>query len=121
MSDKHAQGVAEERCEPVKPSMSRIGLVAYCALPPHHVFVRVPNEPGRWLLVHRCVVDVACSNCGAAEGEPCHNKKAVRRYGVGTHTLRRYAYDYRRRRSDPTQHKPHLSTNDLAEANREFA
>ncbi len=107
---------SEEKCEPVRPSMSRIGLVAYCALPPHLVFVRVPNERGRWLITDRCVVDVDCPVCGSQVGEPCHNRKAIRRYGTSTHADRRARGTYRWRRQDMPAHKPHLSTNDIRDA-----
>jgi hypothetical protein len=106
-----------EECEPIKPSMSRIGLVAYCALPPNIVFVRVPNEIGRWLLTDRCVVDVDCPVCKAQAGEPCHNMRVIRRYGTGTHADRRVKF--RRmgmKRTEVPPHKPHLSTNDVRDA-----
>lgn len=108
-----------EPCEPVRPSMSRIGLVAYCALPPHLVFVRVPNEPGRWLLTDRCVVDVACPVCHMQAGEPCVSRPGSRRYGVGTHADRRDAAKRRFKYQPRPQHKPHLSTNDLRDARAE--
>lgn len=109
-------------CEPVKPSLSRIGLVAYCALPPNHCFVRVPNEPGRWVMVHRCVVDCECSYCSATFGEPCRRGK---HYGVGTHTARRIAHSMvrwrQRNEGGPTQHKPRISLTDIQEADRVIA
>lgn len=106
----------DERCEPVRPAISGIGLVAYCALPPNLVFVRVPNERGRWLITDRCVVDVACPVCGSKVGEPCHNRKTVRRYGTGTHADRRAQATYRWRRAEMPPHKPRLSTSDISDA-----
>jgi hypothetical protein len=114
-----AQEPPFNECLQVPPSMSRIGLVAYCALPPHLVFVRVPNEPGRWVLTDRCVVDVACPVCGAQAGEPCHNRRAVRRYGTGTHADRRVQGKYRWRRNAMPPHKPRLSANDISDAQGE--
>lgn len=111
--------VAEEVCETVAPRSSRIGLVAYCALPPFMVFVRVPNEPGRWLMTHRCVVEVACAYCKAVEGEPCFNAYRGRppvRYWTGTHTDRRKAYSSLARSKPLPQHKPHLSLLDVRAA-----
>lgn len=71
------------------PQLS-IGIVAY-GITPQKVMVRVPNERGRWLLTDWCVIAVPCTNCGAIVGEPCHNGKdaALRRYGTGTHYVRR--------------------------------
>lgn len=68
----------------------RIGLVAY-GVTPELVMVKVPNERGRWMLTHWCVVMIACRLCGAVVGEPCHNGKggALLRYSVGTHAWRR--------------------------------
>lgn len=105
-------------CEPVKPSISVIGLVAYCALPPNMVFVRVPNERARWMITHRCVVDVACAWCKAVAGEPC---KTRNRYSVGTHCARRDAHKDMKWRlktdgNNLPQHKPHLSTADITAA-----
>lgn len=111
----------EKRCEPVRPSSSLIGLVAYCALPPNFVFVRVPNEKGRWIMTHRCVVEVACTFCKAVTGEPCFTRNesvAERRYHVGTHTWRRSEWMQKRRMSDraPTAHKPKIPLGDLEAA-----
>lgn len=74
-----------------KPRASlQISVIAYECLP-GAVFVRVPNERGRWLMTDRCVVEVDCVVCGALCGEPCHNNKqgALRHYNVGTHARRR--------------------------------
>lgn len=82
----------EDACPVVDAPRSslQITTVAYECLP-GAVFVRVPNERGRWLMTDRCVVEVDCSVCGALCGEPCHNQKhgALRHYGVGTHARRR--------------------------------
>lgn len=111
----------EESCEPVPPRMSRIGLVAYCALPPLSVFVRIPNEPGRWILTHRCVVEVPCPVCHAVEGEPCHDRKQTRRYGTGTHADRRVTYTTKYRYHQPRDpHKPRLNPRDLEAAGSNY-
>lgn len=108
-----------------------IGLVAY-ALDPSKVFVRVPNERGRWMLVDRSVVEVACPYCEAIVGEPCH---AVRtswrslgkphdpiRYHTGIHVDRRRAWQestglrYPARRAKP--HKLHIRAAELGELQR---
>lgn len=68
----------------------RISLVAMEARDPAKAFVRVPNEPGRWVLTDRCVVEVECSQCMAAIGEPCHNGRG--KYWQGTHCCRRGAW-----------------------------
>jgi hypothetical protein len=64
----------------------RISLIAYEARPQGRVFVKVPNEPGRFILADRCVVEVDCCVCGAAAGEPC---KSDYRYLTDTHWRRR--------------------------------
>lgn len=75
---------------PVTPKKSlAIGLYAYeCA--GNMVFVRVPNERGRWLLTDRCVVEVDCPICNSVSGEPCKNQNSdTLRYWTGTHARRR--------------------------------
>ena len=75
-----------------------IGVVAYEAIK-GKVFVRVPNERGRWMLTDVCVVEVPCEWCGAVTGEPCATRKktdALFRYGVATHVVRRTAADRKR-------------------------
>lgn len=67
----------------------KITLVAYESRDPSKVFVHVPDERGRWVLTDRCVVEVACSHCEAAVGEPCRH---ITGYGVGTHHIRRHAW-----------------------------
>jgi hypothetical protein len=112
----HGVSDTDDTCEPVPPRMSRIGLVAYCALPPLSVFVRVPNEPGRWMITHRCVVEVDCTYCKAIVGEPCHNMKLVKRYRNGTHTYRRAAFSARYRMNELGQHKPKIPLQDIEAA-----
>lgn len=109
------------QCNPVAPSSSLIGLVAYCALPPNLVFVRIPNEKGRWIMTHRCVVEVPCSYCKAQTGEPCFTKNesvASRKYHVGTHTWRRQAFtDLKRRRDEALPvHRPKIPLGDIRAA-----
>lgn len=67
----------------------RISLVAHEARPTGLVFVRVPNERGRYLLTHRSVVEVACPHCKAIKGEPC---KSHNLYTVGVHCDRKVAW-----------------------------
>lgn len=71
-----------------------ITLAAFETRDPGKVFVKVPNERGRWMLTERCVVEVACGMCGAGVGEPCFTKETGihRRYIVGTHHVRRLAW-----------------------------
>jgi hypothetical protein len=74
-----------------------ISLVAYHAID-RLVFVRVPNERGRYMLTDQCVALVPCSQCGACVGEPCANRHLnwyrnhpdlPTRYTVSTHVARR--------------------------------
>lgn len=53
--------------------MPTISLVAYEAWPKGKVFVRVPNERGRYVMTDRCVVEVGCPVCKATRGQPCFN------------------------------------------------
>ncbi|NKF21531.1 zinc finger domain-containing protein [Solimonas marina] len=74
-------------------SSLQIGLIAYQATP-NLVFVRIPNEKGRWMLTDRCVAEVDCSYCGSVAGEPCKNRGSYwdgspLRYRAGTHSARR--------------------------------
>lgn len=71
------------------PRSLTIGLFAY-SVDPSLVFVRVPNERGRWMLTARCVVEVPCPCCEAIVGEPCrrYHSSGIK-YGVGTHVRRR--------------------------------
>ena len=112
-------------------SSLNIGLLAYY-VDRSKVFVRVPNERGRWLLTDRCVVEVDCPYCEAISGEPCRgvtrdsNGKKVPhlpiRYHVGTHYHRRDAWGakagrFSRHHAPP--HKLHLTAADLADLQRE--
>lgn len=81
------------------PQISLIGY--HCT--PDKVFIRVPNERGRFVLTDRCVAYVGCKHCGAAPGEPCFRESRVpycdgkkpwpkhRKYYAGTHWVRRAA------------------------------
>lgn len=108
-----------------------IGLVAY-GVNPAMVFVRVPNERGRWVLVDRCVVEVDCPYCKAVSGEPC--RKVLRhgrgdaelhspiRYGVAVHIRRRQAWQdatgHRFPAKHAAPHKPRITAAELAELDR---
>lgn len=65
-----------------------IRLVAWGSRDPSMVFVRVPNEKGRYVLTDRCVIEVPCSACNTVIGEPCKNPQSGR-YWCGTHFQRR--------------------------------
>lgn len=104
-----------------------IGLIAY-GLDEHRVFVRVPNEKGRWMLAERCVIEVDCPYCGAITGEPC---RAVRRrcephnpvrYHVGTHCDRRDEW-HRKAGRRPSRREPprklHITAAEMAELQRD--
>lgn len=119
------------------PKSLNIGLLAY-AITPELVFVRVPNERGRWMLTDRCVVEVDCPYCKAVAGEPCRSKwKRVRgpgpgfgqwesappseiHYVAGVHTDRREQCKketgFRAYKSRLPPHKLRLSAADLIEA-----
>jgi hypothetical protein len=76
----------------------QISVVAYEAIK-GKVFVRVPNERGRWMLTDRCVAEVPCEWCGSVTGEPCSTRRKrdpLFRYGVATHIARRMAADRKR-------------------------
>lgn len=76
----------------------QISLVAYETRDPRKVFVKVPNQRGRWMLVDRCVVEVPCMVCGTAIGEPCisHTTCGSHTYMVDTHYQRRQKYKFSR-------------------------
>ena len=65
-----------------------ISLVAYEARD-KRVFVKVPDERGRYLLTDRSVIEVECSMCGSARGEPCRGRHG---YTAATHFTRRKQY-----------------------------
>lgn len=104
-----------------------ISLVAYHCTP-EKVFVRVPNERGRFVLTDRCVVEVECTHCGAAIGEPCFREsggrgcpaswRGTRRYLAGTHWTRRTSYQRRDGQGHATRYadgaKPRVRAEDLA-------
>lgn len=111
-------------------SSLNIGVLAY-GLTPGLVFVRIPNERGRWLLVDRAVVEVDCPACGAITGEPCrhggyynYRRRDVPpeciKYGVGVHVDRKNAAKRERwphRHTDKPRHKIRLTPSDyLGEA-----
>jgi|SRR5690348_10898066 len=111
---------------PVSDSMPRamqIGLVAYGLDGPNPslVFVRVPTERGRWMLTHRCVVEVACDLCGAIVGEPCRSQVGgpgrAMKHGTMTHVRRRDAWQTAKRgKADRGIPKVRLSADDLSDA-----
>lgn len=81
----------EEVCELIdRPRKTlNIALHAYECLP-GLVFVKVPNERGRYMLTDRCVVEVDCPHCKAVSGEPCKSVNMLTTtYTVGTHYRRR--------------------------------
>jgi hypothetical protein len=99
-----------------------IGLVAY-GVNPAMVFVRVPNERGRYVLTDRCVVEVACPHCDAMIGEPCRRSGSFGRpvgYGVGTHWKRRDAWQMVKHRHPWRESpKPRIAAEDFAAAQGE--
>lgn len=104
--------MTQESCEQVRPRSKTVSLVAYCALPPNQVFLRVPNERGRWLITERCAVEVDCDFCGVSAGEPCVSRSG--HYGVGVHIWRRETWRQRGKPGNKQQHKPRLSTADMS-------
>lgn len=64
----------------------QISMVAYESRY-RRVFVKIPDERARYFLCDPCVVQVACSLCGSAAGEPC--KGHGKRYMTDTHLVRR--------------------------------
>lgn len=105
-----------------------IGIVSY-AIDPSIVFVRVPNERGRWMMVDRCVVEVDCPHCAAIAGEPCRQVKSSWRqmvklhdpirYGVGVHVARKQEWQKETGHRFPAQranpHKLRITAAELAE------
>lgn len=105
-----------------------IGIVAY-GLDPSKVFVRVPNEKGRWMMVDRCVVEVDCPYCRAVAGEPCRARTGNQlcgevshdpiRYHVGVHVARREAWQtktglrFPAKRAEP--YKIHIRAEEMVE------
>ena len=107
-----------------------IGVIAY-GVDPSMVFVRVPNERGRWMLVDRSVVEVDCPHCKAVAGEPCRRawpewRKAPEetpagghKYHTAVHCKRKLAWQeatghrFPARRAGP--HKLRIRADELAE------
>lgn len=69
----------------VAPSIS---LVAYEDRTGNFVFVKIPNERGRYLKTHRCVIYVHCpdTKCASIPGEPCKSTAVQSRSADGYHT-----------------------------------
>ncbi len=96
----------------ITPSIS---LVAYADREPHFVFVKIPNERGRYVRTDMCVILVPCELCGATVGEPCfrnygvfmRGKESGKRYGAGTHATRRQDADRRHGGRGDRDVKPH--------------
>lgn len=74
-----------------------ISLVAMEARDPAKAFVRVPNEPGRWVYTDRGVVEVSCEICGSVRGELCISRPG--KYIAGTHYCRRIDWKRKHGRS----------------------
>lgn len=72
----------------------KVHLVAYADHDPNFAFVHDPSQEGRYLRLHVCVVHTGCPQCGAMQGEPCHNGKAVlaRTYSTNHHYTRLKAW-----------------------------
>lgn len=89
-----------------------IALVAWAERTGDFIFVKVPNERGRYLRTDSCVAHVACPWCKSIPGEPCKSNSR-KYYGSGTHSDRRRAFQdkYRNRgdemRTDVVE-KPHF-------------
>lgn len=79
--------------------MPIISLIAFEDRPAKFIFVRVPDDFGRYVRTDPCVAKVPCERCGATIGEPCKSwGKKPGRYHGATHALRREAADGRRHR-----------------------
>lgn len=84
-----------------------ISLTAFDSRDPFFVFVKVPNERGRYVRTDVSVILVPCRHCGACVGEPCLRgghalPGRLKTYGAGTHAVRREDAD--RRKGAP--HRP---------------
>jgi len=74
---------------PIRCKNPAIHLYAYEDSTIGKVFVRVPNERGRWMRTDRCVIERPCGQCGSVVGEPCKGLyNNMDRYFVGSHTAR---------------------------------
>ena len=97
---------------PARCQNPRITLYAYESRDPGKVFVRIPNEQGRWVLTDVCVVEVPCPICEALVGEPCKNQHYPKygkttRYWAGTHADRKsHGVTYRRKNPRCTPGEP---------------
>jgi hypothetical protein len=70
--------------------MPVVSLVAFEDRSAGFIFVRIPDEHGRYLRTHPCVAHVACPRCNATIGEPCKSwGKNPGRYHGATHADRR--------------------------------
>lgn len=70
-------------------NIGQISLVAYTAMP-GKIFVKVPNERGRYLITDIEVAHRECGQCKALKGEPCFRiVQGLRSYTAGTHYIRR--------------------------------
>ena len=107
-------------------SSLQIGITAYEAMP-GMVFLRVPNERGRWVLTDRCAAEVDCERCGAVAGEPCMAwgprmgcGERSHRYHTGVHCRRKEAgKEWRRQHQNPVKPKLRVHADDLADSQRE--
>lgn len=73
--------------------MPIISMVAFEDRTAGFIFVRIPNEFGRYLRTHPCVAHVPCSRCDATIGEPCKSwGKNPGNYHGATHADRRSAW-----------------------------
>ena len=73
-----------------------ISMVAWESRAPNFIFVKVPNERGRYMRCDACVALVPCPYCEAVVGEPCCNinsrfHQGIPRYNSSTHYHRRNA------------------------------
>lgn len=50
-----------------------VELKAYNLIP-GKIFVKVPDQRGRWMITNESVALLPCSVCGAIEGEPCYRR-----------------------------------------------
>jgi hypothetical protein len=79
--------------------MPVISLIAFEDRAARFIFVRVPDDFGRYVRTDACVALVPCERCGATIGEPCKSwGKKPGRYHGATHALRREAAGQTRRK-----------------------
>lgn len=74
--------------------MPVVRLVAFDDRPGKFIFVRVPDEYGRYVRTDPCVAHVPCPHCKVTVGEPCRFNGS---YTAGTHSARRRLGDQRRK------------------------